>query len=191
MASAARAACGRSDVASACCSPCSSSAPTSTRRPAARPATLLVQELLVNLMLVARAAGVHRARPGILSFGHLAFAQIAAYGAAIVADPRGDEGDQRCPTCRSGSATSSSARSARRSSASSSASPSARVVGIAVARAGGLAATMITLAVLFVVDQVGQELAGADARRRRAVRRPAARRPTRGCGWPPSARCSS
>ena len=47
---------------------------------------LLVQELLINLVLV---LGLQAfiGSTGILSFGHLAFTQIAAYGAAIVAIP--------------------------------------------------------------------------------------------------------
>ena len=111
---------------------------------------LLVQELLVNLLLV---LGLQAfiGTTGILSFGHLAFAQIAAYGTALVAIPVATKASS-LPDLRSDSAMSSSVRSARRPSVSP--SPCCRCpVGMAVARAGGLAATMITLAVLFVVDQ--------------------------------------
>ena len=47
---------------------------------------LLVQELLVNLVIVL-GLQVFIGKTGILSFGHLAFAQIAAYGAALATIP--------------------------------------------------------------------------------------------------------
>ncbi len=62
------------------------------------------------------------------------------------------------------------------------------LVGVAVARAGGLAATMITLAMLFVVDQMVKNWTELTRGRRRAVGCSPARRPTRGCGWPRSGR---
>jgi branched-chain amino acid transport system permease protein len=113
---------------------------------------LLVQELLVNLVLV---LGLHAftGMTGILSFGHLAFAQIAAYAAALVSIPvatkattlpdlpfgLGDVHLGPLPATFVGVVV---------------AVALGVFVGVAVARAGGLAATMITLAVLFVVDQV-------------------------------------
>ena len=54
---------------------------------------LLVQELLINLILVL-GLQVFIGNTGILSFGHLAFAQIAAYGAALVTIPAATQGDQ-------------------------------------------------------------------------------------------------
>ena len=53
---------------------------------------LLVQELLINLVLV-MGFQVFIGSTGILSFGHLAFAQIAAYGAALTADPDRHQGE--------------------------------------------------------------------------------------------------
>ena len=113
---------------------------------------LLVQELLVNLVLV---LGLHAftGMTGILSFGHLAFAQIAAYATALVSIPvatkattlpdlpfgLGDVHLGPLPATLVGVVV---------------AIALGVFVGVAVARAGGLAATMITLAVLFVVDQV-------------------------------------
>ncbi|HEX4980887.1 MAG TPA: hypothetical protein VFV63_04280, partial [Ilumatobacteraceae bacterium] len=47
---------------------------------------LLVKELLVNLTLVL-GLQVFMGNTGILSFGHLAFAQVAAYAVAICAIP--------------------------------------------------------------------------------------------------------
>ncbi|MBA2387402.1 MAG: hypothetical protein H0V69_09960, partial [Acidimicrobiia bacterium] len=47
---------------------------------------LLVQELLVNIVIV-MGLQVFIGSTGILSFGHLAFAQIAAYGVALTAIP--------------------------------------------------------------------------------------------------------
>jgi branched-chain amino acid transport system permease protein len=113
---------------------------------------LLVQELLVNLILVL-GLQAFTGMTGILSFGHLAFAQIAAYGAALVAIPAatkattlpdlpfglGDVEVGPLPATIFGVAV---------------AVACGAFVGVAVARAGGLAATMITLAVLFVVDQI-------------------------------------
>ena len=46
----------------------------------------LVDEMLVNLMLV-MGMQIFVGNTGVLSFGHLAFAQIAGYTAAIVALP--------------------------------------------------------------------------------------------------------
>ncbi len=112
---------------------------------------LLVQELLVNLVLV---LGLHAftGLTGILSFGHLAFAQIAAYGTAIVAIPAATKAST-LPDLPFGLGDVELGPVAATAVGVAVAVVLGALVGIAVARAGGLAATMITLAVLFVVDQ--------------------------------------
>jgi branched-chain amino acid transport system permease protein len=112
---------------------------------------LLVQELLVNLVLV---LGLQAfiGTTGILSFGHLAFAQIAAYGAAIVAIPTATKATT-LPDIPFGLGDVEAGPFWATVAGVSVAVLVGAAVGVAVARAGGLAATMITLAVLFVVDQ--------------------------------------
>jgi branched-chain amino acid transport system permease protein len=113
---------------------------------------LLVQELLINLTLV-MGFQVFTGSTGIISFGHLAFAQIAAYGAALTAIPIASKASTlpdiplRLGDVEFGAldATVTGVATALVAGA---------LVGVVVARAGGLAATMITLAVLFSVDQV-------------------------------------
>jgi branched-chain amino acid transport system permease protein len=113
---------------------------------------LLVQELLINLTLV-MGFQVFIGSTGIISFGHLAFAQIAAYGAALTAIPIASKASTlpdiplRLGDVEFGAlgATVTGVATALVAGA---------LVGVVVARAGGLAATMITLAVLFSVDQV-------------------------------------
>ncbi|WP_116998098.1 ATP-binding cassette domain-containing protein [Desertimonas flava] len=113
---------------------------------------LLVQELLINLVLVL-GLQIFIGNTGILSFGHLAFTQIAAYGTALTLIPAATKatslpdipfdlgGVELGPVW----ATTVGVVVAVLVGG---------VVGTAIARAGGLAATMISLAVLFVVDQV-------------------------------------
>ena len=91
---------------------------------------------------------------GILSFGHLAFAQTRGLRRRARRRSRRPRRRRACPTCRSDSATSSSAPFGAVVVGVVVAVAVGALVGVAVARAGGLAATMITLAVLFVVDQV-------------------------------------
>jgi branched-chain amino acid transport system permease protein len=112
---------------------------------------LLVQELLVNLVLV---LGLHAftGLTGILSFGHLAFAQLAAYGTAIVAIPVAAKATS-LPDLPFGLGDVHAGSLAATGVGVLVATGLGAAVGVAVARAGGLAATMITLAVLFVVDQ--------------------------------------
>ena len=129
---------------------------------------LLVQELLVNLILV---LGLHAftGMTGILSFGHLAFAQIAAYATALVSIPVAAKATS-LPALPFGLGDVHLGPPGATLVGVVAALVLGAFVGVAVARAGGLAATMITLAVLFVVDQVvknWQEL----TRRRRAIRR--------------------
>ncbi len=112
---------------------------------------LLVQELLVNLVLVL-GLQVFIGNTGILSFGHLAFAQIAAYGAALVAIPAATKASS-LPDLPGVLGDVELGPFAATLVGVAVALVLGAVVGVAVARAGGLAATMITLAVLFVVDQ--------------------------------------
>ena len=145
---------------------------------------LLVQELLVNLLLV---LGLQAfiGTTGILSFGHLAFAQIAAYATALAVIPAATKA-RALPDLPFGLGDVELGPVAATAVGVAVAVLVGARVGVAVARAGGLAATMITLAVLFVVDQAvknWQELTrGAGG----LSGVPASAR-TRGCGSP----CSS
>jgi branched-chain amino acid transport system permease protein len=114
--------------------------------------TLLVQELLVNLVLVL-GLQAFTGLTGVLSFGHLAFAQIAAYATALVAIPVATKATS-LPDLPFGLADVHTGSLAATVVGVAVATVIGAVVGVAVARAGGLAATMITLAVLFVVDSV-------------------------------------
>ena len=113
---------------------------------------LLVKELLVNLMLVL-GLQVFMGNTGILSFGHLAFAQIAAYAVAICAIPVATKA-QQLPDLPFGLGDVHLGPLAATLVGVLAALALGAFVGVAVARTGGLAAAMITLAVLFVVDQV-------------------------------------
>jgi branched-chain amino acid transport system permease protein len=112
---------------------------------------LLVQELLVNLVIVL-GLQVFIGTTGILSFGHLAFAQIAAYGAALAAIPAATKATS-LPDLPLGLGDVELGPFGAVVIGVVVAVVLGALVGVAVARAGGLAATMITLAVLFVVDQ--------------------------------------
>ena len=90
---------------------------------------------------------------GILSFGHLAFAQIAAYGAALTAIPAATKAST-LPDLPFGLGDVELGPFGAIVVGVVVAIAAGALVGVAVARAGGLAATMITLAVLFAVDQV-------------------------------------
>ena len=143
---------------------------------------LLVQELLVNLVLVL-GLQVFIGSTGILSFGHLAFAQIAAYAAALAAIPAATKatslpdipfglGDVELDPLW------------------------ATAIGVLVAVAAGAVVGIAVGARRWaggdddhprraVRRRSGrQELAGADPRRGRALGGAAARRPTGGYGWP-------
>ncbi|MGI9051641.1 MAG: branched-chain amino acid ABC transporter ATP-binding protein/permease [Ilumatobacteraceae bacterium] len=112
---------------------------------------LLVQELLINLLLV---LGLQAfiGSTGILSFGHLAFAQIAAYATALAAIPIATKAST-LPDVPFGIGGVELGSIGATIVGVVVAIVAGALIGIAVARAGGLAATMITLAVLFVVDQ--------------------------------------
>lgn len=113
---------------------------------------LLVQELLVNLILVV-GFQVFIGSTGILSFGHLAFAQIAAYGVALTAIPVAAKATS-LPDLPLGLGDVEWGPVGATVAGVVVAVLVGAAIGVAVCRAGGLAATMITLAVLFVVDQV-------------------------------------
>ncbi|MEZ5265869.1 MAG: branched-chain amino acid ABC transporter ATP-binding protein/permease [Acidimicrobiales bacterium] len=111
---------------------------------------LLVKELLINLVLVL-GLQVFIGNTGVLSFGHLAFAQLAAYGTAIAAIPVARKA-RSLPDIPFGLGEVHLGPGAATVVGVLVALAFGALIGIAVARAGGLAATMITLAVLFVVD---------------------------------------
>ncbi len=112
---------------------------------------LLVQELLINLVLVL-GLQAFTGTTGILSFGHLAFAQIAAYATALAAIPVATKAST-LPDLPFGIGDVELGSVGATVVGVVVAVVLGAAVGVAVARAGGLAATMITLAVLFVVDQ--------------------------------------
>jgi len=113
---------------------------------------LLVQELLVNLVVVL-GLQIFIGNTGILSFGHLAFVQLAAYGVALVMIPVAAKATA-LPDLPLGLGDVELGSLSATVIGIVVAVAVGAVVGVAVARAGGLAATMITLAALFVVDQV-------------------------------------
>jgi branched-chain amino acid transport system permease protein len=113
---------------------------------------LLIKELLINLVLVL-GLQVFIGNTGILSFGHLAFAQIAAYAVALLTIPVAVKA-QQLPDLPFGLGSVHLSAFPATVVAVVVALVIGGVIGIAVVRAGGIAATMITLAVLFVVDQL-------------------------------------
>ncbi|MDQ3311893.1 MAG: branched-chain amino acid ABC transporter ATP-binding protein/permease [Actinomycetota bacterium] len=113
---------------------------------------LLVQELLVNFVIV-MGLQVFIGSTGIVSFGHLAFTQIAAYGVALCVIPAATKAGT-LPNAPFGIADLELGPVTATVVGVVVAVVVAAPIGVAVARAGGLAATMITLAVLFAVDQV-------------------------------------
>ena len=113
---------------------------------------LLVQELLVNLVIVL-GLQVFIGQTGILSFGHLAFVQLAAYGAALTTIPAATKATS-LPDVPLGLGDVELGPFGAVVVGVVVAVAAGALVGVAVARAGGLAATMITLAMLFVVDQM-------------------------------------
>lgn len=113
---------------------------------------LLIKELLINLMLVL-GLQIFTGNTGILSFGHLAFAQIAAYTVALLTIPVAVK-SQQLPDIPFGLGSAHMAAFPATIVAIAVALVVGGLIGIAVVRAGGTAATMITLAVLFVVDQL-------------------------------------
>lgn len=113
---------------------------------------LLVDEMLINLVIVL-GLQVFIGNTGVLSFGHLAFAQIAAYATAIVAIPVVSKASS-LPDVPFGLGDVELGPFPALLVAVLVTVIIGALVGGVVARAGGLAPTMITLAVLVVVDQV-------------------------------------
>ncbi|MEX1107196.1 MAG: branched-chain amino acid ABC transporter ATP-binding protein/permease [Ilumatobacteraceae bacterium] len=112
----------------------------------------LVDEMLVNLVLVL-GMQVFIGNTGVLSFGHLAFAQIAAYSAAIVAIPVAAKA-KVLPDIPFGLGDVHVGAFGAIVVAVVVTTVIGGIVGVVVARAKGLAPTMITLAVLVMVEQV-------------------------------------
>jgi branched-chain amino acid transport system permease protein len=112
----------------------------------------LIDEMLVNLVLVL-GMQVFVGNTGVLSFGHLAFAQIGAYATAIVAIPLVAK-DKALPDLPFGLADVHVGALGAVVVGVAVASIIGSIVGLVVARARGLAPTMITLAVLVMVEQV-------------------------------------
>lgn len=113
---------------------------------------ILVDEMLSNLLLVL-GFQIFIGNTGVLSFGHMAFVQIAAYVTAVVAIPIAAKADA-LPDIPFGLADVELGPFAATLTAVIVTTLIGAIVGLAIARAGGLAATMITLALLFVVDQL-------------------------------------
>ena len=113
---------------------------------------LLVDEMLTNLMLVV-GMQVFIGNTGVLSFGHMAFAQIASYATALVAIPVATKA-KALPDLPFGLADVHVGAGGAVVIAIVVTTIVGAIVGIVVCRASGLAPTMITLAALFVVDQL-------------------------------------
>jgi branched-chain amino acid transport system permease protein len=113
---------------------------------------LLVEELLSNLILVV-GMQIFIGNTGVLSFGHMAFAQIAAYGTAVVVIPLAVK-NKALPDLPFGLADTHFGAVGSTVFAVSITVVLGALVGLVVCRASGLAPTMITLAALFVVDQL-------------------------------------
>ncbi|MBI5090664.1 MAG: ATP-binding cassette domain-containing protein [Actinobacteria bacterium] len=112
----------------------------------------LVDEMLVNLVLVL-GMQVFIGNTGVLSFGHLAFAEVAAYATAIVAIPVAAKA-KSLPDIPFGLADVHLGAFGAIVAGVAVATIIGALVGLVVARAMGLAPTMITLAVLVMFEQV-------------------------------------
>jgi branched-chain amino acid transport system permease protein len=113
---------------------------------------LLVDDTLVNLLVVL-GLQVFVGNTGVLSFGHIGFVEIAAYATALLAIPAAEKAAQ-LENAPWGLADVALAPFPATLVAIVVTVAVGAVIGIAIARASGLAATMITLAILFVTDQV-------------------------------------
>ena len=112
----------------------------------------LIAEMLSNFILVL-GMQVFIGNTGVLSFGHMAFAQIAAYATAVVAIPLAAK-TKALPKIPFGLESVHYGPMAATLFAVVVTVVVGAIFGIAVSRASGLAPTMITLAALFVVEQV-------------------------------------
>ncbi|HAP77271.1 MAG TPA: hypothetical protein DCR14_14445 [Acidimicrobiaceae bacterium] len=113
---------------------------------------LLIGEMLSNFILVL-GMQVFIGNTGVLSFGHMAFAQIAAYVTAIVAIPVAAKA-KSLPDIPFGLGDVHLGPFGATIVAVLVTVLIGALFGVAVCRAGGLAPTMITLAALFIVEQV-------------------------------------
>ncbi len=112
----------------------------------------LIAEMLSNFILVL-GMQVFIGNTGVLSFGHMAFAHIAAYATAVVAIPLVAKA-KALPDIPFGLADVRFGALGATLFAVAITMIVGAIFGIAVCRASGLAPTMITLAALFVVEQV-------------------------------------
>ena len=112
----------------------------------------LVAEMLSNFILVL-GVQVFIGNTGVLSFGHMAFAQVAAYATAVVAIPLATK-NKALPKIPFGLESIHMGAFGATLTAVVVTTVIGAIVGVAVARAHGLAPTMITLALLFVVEQL-------------------------------------
>ena len=108
---------------------------------------LLVTQMLINLILV-MGLQLFIGNSGILSFGHLSFAAVTGYTVAVLSIPVGRKVAQ-IPDAPFGIADVELSVGVATLVGVALAAVLGLVVGLAVARVGGIAATMITLALLF------------------------------------------
>jgi branched-chain amino acid transport system permease protein len=113
---------------------------------------LLIDEMLTNVMLVL-GMQLFIGNTGVLSFGHMAFAEIAAYATAVVAIPLAAK-SRALPDIPFGLDEIHFGAAGSLVFAVVITVAIGSLIGIVVCRATGLAPTMITLAALFVVDQL-------------------------------------
>ena len=113
---------------------------------------LLIDEMLSNVMLVL-GMQLFIGNTGVLSFGHMAFAEIAAYATAVVAIPLAAK-SRALPDIPFGLDEIHFGAGGSLLFAVVVTVAIGSLVGLVVCRASGLAPTMITLAALFVVDQL-------------------------------------
>ncbi|MEN9644961.1 MAG: hypothetical protein RL238_1630 [Actinomycetota bacterium] len=112
----------------------------------------LIAEMLSNFILVL-GIQVFIGNTGVLSFGHMAFAQIAAYATAVVAIPVLAK-EKALPDIPFGLSDVELGAFGATVVAVAITVVVGALLGVAVCRARGLAPTMITLALLFVVEQL-------------------------------------
>ncbi len=112
----------------------------------------LIAEMLSNFILVL-GMQVFIGNTGVLSFGHMAFAHIAAYATAVVGIPLVAKA-KALPDIPFGLADVEFGPLGVTLFAVAITMIAGAIFGIAVCRASGLAPTMITLAALFVVEQL-------------------------------------
>ncbi|HEY5876822.1 MAG TPA: ATP-binding cassette domain-containing protein, partial [Ilumatobacteraceae bacterium] len=113
---------------------------------------LLVNDTLINLLLVL-GLQVFVGNTGVLSFGHIAFVEIAAYATALLVIPASSKASQLSDAPWGIADVELSPFVATVVAVAVTVAIGA-LIGVAIARASGLAPTMITLAILFVTDQV-------------------------------------